>query len=87
MQKLELHANPFSVNLCLGEGHVSCTLVFVKKHNESDLLSCIEPFLLLAQETGNSTGPANGGGGARAAASVLPNPARDCNILIRASAP
>ena len=62
MQKLELHANPFSADLCLCEGHVSRTLVFVKKLNESNLLSCIEPFLLLAQETGNSTGPVNGGG-------------------------
>ena len=64
MQKLELHANPFSADLCLCDSHIdiSRTLVFVKKLNESNLLSCIEPFLLLAQETGNSTGPANGGG-------------------------
>lgn len=65
MQKLKLHVNPFSVDLCFCDGHildVSRSLVFVKKLNESNLLSCMEPFLLLVQETGNSTGPVNGGG-------------------------
>jgi len=64
MQKLKLHADPFSADLCFHDGHIdiSCSLVFAKKLDESHLLGCIEPFLLLAQETGNSTGPANGAG-------------------------
>jgi prepilin-type processing-associated H-X9-DG protein len=64
MQKLKLHADPLSANFCFCDGHIdiSSRLVFAKKFNKSNLLSCTEPLLLLAQETGNSTGPVIGVG-------------------------